>query len=112
MKRKAKLLTNGGWLLMKKTFLIGLIVAALLFLLGWLTSAHFVFAAGAAGIGILCLLMAGVTTGAFISGDRNRANFWSEDGESRTQRHGIGLASFLFGLPCLLSGIVLFLLFD
>lgn len=54
-------------------------------------------------LGIAPILISGLLSGAFVSGDRVRANYTDSDDFSR--RATIGSKLFLFGLPCLIAGI-------
>jgi len=57
------------------------------------------------GIGVISLLLAGILSGLFISGDRTRANF--ETTEDRKFRNKYSSVLFLFGLPFLITAIII-----
>ena len=52
-------------------------------------------------IGGLALLLAGVLSGALVSGDRGRANYSGEEDYRRRQKWAFNL--FLFGLPSIIG---------
>ena len=56
-------------------------------------------------LGVVSLIISGILSGTFISGDRIRANY-SEPKEF-SERSRIGSMFFLFGIPCLLVGIAI-----
>ncbi|WP_143063782.1 DUF5316 domain-containing protein [Piscibacillus halophilus] len=58
---------------------------------------------GIAGLG--SLLFGGILSGAFISGDRNRANYHSEPKEFRENRHQFMLKLLTFGAPNIVVAI-------
>lgn len=101
---------NGGGC-MKKAFFLGIFFAAICLLLGYFTPYHYLFGEITGVLGLVCLIIAGITSGAFISGDRNRGNFWTEDKESRAERVGIGTYSFLFGFPSFVVSLIIFSVF-
>ncbi|WP_141430377.1 DUF5316 domain-containing protein [Bacillus sp. 03113] len=93
-----------------RSFLFGL-SSGLIFLTAGLMidSNHFILTAvGIIGIG--SLLVSGLLTGAFIDGDRIRANFANENKQERSKRINISMNLFLFGLPNLIAGILLVIL--
>ncbi|GIM45766.1 hypothetical protein DNHGIG_13150 [Collibacillus ludicampi] len=57
-------------------------------------------------IGYSSWLGAGIVTGAFVNGDRMRANFHMEDKEDRRKRLQWSNVLFLFGLPNVIANIV------
>lgn len=57
-------------------------------------------------IGIAPMGIAGFGTGAFVSGDRVRANYSSSN--DFRERANIGSNLFLFGIPCLVAGIAIY----
>lgn len=57
-------------------------------------------------IGVVAFFLSGVLSGAFISGDRVRANWANEDREEREIRNAWTSKLFLFGVPNLLGAII------
>ncbi|GAY76102.1 MULTISPECIES: DUF5316 domain-containing protein [Sporolactobacillus] len=90
-----------------KFFATGLTIAILLFVIGALSPFRDFFASIAAVIGIVCLLISALASGALVSGDRNRANFATEDKKSRNERTGMMSRLFLLGLPNFVAFIAL-----
>ncbi|RKD21076.1 hypothetical protein BEP19_15475 [Ammoniphilus oxalaticus] len=62
------------------------------------------------GVGGLFLFAAGLLSGAFISGDRNRANFSNESNEETRRRHALFRKLFLIGIPNLVVAIIVYIL--
>ena len=60
--------------------------------------------------GVVIWIISGLLTGAFISGDRSRANFHQETKEDRTSRVKQSQFLFLFGLPFIVMGIAVYLI--
>ncbi|MCO7126523.1 DUF5316 domain-containing protein [Sporolactobacillus shoreicorticis] len=90
-----------------KLFSVGIIVGILLFLLGYYTPLHYVFIVVSGILGAGSLVISGMASGAFVSGDRNRANFAAENREERHQRISILKKLALFGGPIFASCIAL-----
>lgn len=61
------------------------------------------------GVGVISWLLAGILSGAFISGDRTRANNSIETTEDKRIRNKYSSELFLFGLPFLITALVIFL---
>lgn len=94
---------------MKKIFLLGILLAFFLFLFGFFSNLD-VFILISGGIGLGCLLVAGLFSGVFISGDKIRANFATETSSERQKRYNRMLAFVLFGAPNFLVAILLILI--
>ncbi len=60
------------------------------------------------GIGLFFIGIACILSGAFVSGDRMRANLATESDEGRTQRNNMSFHSALIGIP---SIVVAFLFY-
>lgn len=58
-------------------------------------------------IGIICFLLAGIVSDSFVSRDRMRTNFYSENKKERTKRNRYAFALFLLGAPNLFVALVL-----
>ncbi|TWE07994.1 hypothetical protein FB550_1015 [Neobacillus bataviensis] len=62
-------------------------------------------------VGIVCIIISGVFIGAWVDGDRQRGNFYSETTEDRNSRTKIALISGLIGIIALvISGLIYFIL--
>ncbi|WP_375142938.1 DUF5316 domain-containing protein [Paenibacillus sp. D2_2] len=62
------------------------------------------------GIGAVSWLIAGISSGAFTSGDRARAINSMETFEDKMDRTKSSLVLFLIGLPFILSALVIYLI--
>ncbi|RBP86212.1 hypothetical protein DFO70_13018 [Cytobacillus firmus] len=91
---------------MKKGFLIGILLAFFLFLFGFFTNLD-VFILISGGIGLGCLLVAGLLSGVFISGDKIRANFTTETSSEGQKRYNRMLTLVAVGAPNFLVAILL-----
>ncbi|MGG1397501.1 DUF5316 domain-containing protein [Bacillus salipaludis] len=61
-------------------------------------------------VGIVCIIISGIFMGAWVDGDRQRGNFYSETPEDRNFRTRIGLISGLVGIIAfLISGLIYFI---
>lgn len=90
-----------------KLFGVGSIVGVLLFLLGYFTQFHYFFIVVSGILGAGSLVISGMASGAFVSGDRNRANLAGEDREERRQRTSMMQKLFLFGAPIFAACLLL-----
>jgi len=90
-----------------KLFGVGSIVGVLLFLLGHFTQFHYFFIVVSGILGAGSLVISGMASGAFVSGDRNRANLAGEDREERRQRTSMMQKLFLFGAPIFAACLLL-----
>ena len=59
-------------------------------------------------LGVIPILISGVLSGSFISGDRVRGNYTTSQDFSK--RAKVSSVFFLFGLPCFLAGIAVYYL--
>lgn len=62
------------------------------------------------GIGVVAWLLAGILSGAFISGDRTRANESIETADDKKFRSKFSSVLFLTGLPFLIVALLIYLL--
>lgn len=95
---------------MKKSFIIGFSVALLLLLLGLFTKNTALYGSISLAIAIVFLVIGGLISGVFTSGDRMRANNHTESKEDRAKRSKISFISGIIALPHFLSGIILFII--
>jgi len=56
------------------------------------------------GIGIICVILSGISLNTFVDGNQQRANFYSETKESRKERSSFGIKTGVIGLICLVLG--------
>lgn len=95
---------------MKKVicFLIGIGLGIVFFILGTALK-HPLLYMNISGIaGLISLLISGTAVGAFVSGDRIRANYWSETKDERKSRIEVAIYAALFGLPLLAAAICIY----
>lgn len=85
-----------------KTFLIGIILGGLLLIISLFLENPDMIMYILLILGIVPIVIAGLITGAFVSGDRMRANH-----SDFSERSSIGSKLFLFGIPCLVAGIII-----
>ncbi|MNN61461.1 hypothetical protein D3C81_1766960 [compost metagenome] len=64
------------------------------------------------GVGVFSLLLAGVFSGAIISGDRIRANNSIETPEDNKTRQKYSTVLFLAGVPFLLTSLVIYMVIN
>ena len=62
-------------------------------------------------IGLICLCTGGILSGAFISGDRSRANYTSKKEAERLQKTKFMKYLFAIGLPNIVVAAILMLIF-
>lgn len=67
---------------MKTSFLSGLLLSFLLFILGYMTKLD-IFILISGGIGLGFLLISGILSGAFVNGDKYRANYATETSSNK-----------------------------
>lgn len=91
-----------------RPFLIGLIVGGLLLIASLLLNDSSMIMYLLMILGIIPIVVSGFISGAFASGDRIRANY--SDANDFSERSKISTALFLFGIPCLLSGVAIYFL--
>jgi hypothetical protein len=92
-----------------KILVIGILSALILFICGFLTGLD-VFTLVSGIIGLICLLISGLFSGVFISGDKIRANTSTENNEERVKRIRNMYAYALIGFPNFLAAISLIIL--
>lgn len=86
-----------------RSFLAGLILGGLLLISSLLLDNTDTIMSLLLIIGVVPMVIGGFLSGAFVSGDRVRANY--SDSEGLSERTNIASKLFLFGIPCLLAGI-------
>ncbi|EOR25724.1 DUF5316 domain-containing protein [Cytobacillus oceanisediminis] len=94
----------------KKVFISGIFTSVIFIFMSFFESLYNISASIAGTIGLICIIISGLASGAFASGDRIRANYWSQNQKSRTEQVNLSTYFFLFGLPNLIVGITLFTL--
>ncbi|MCK6256417.1 DUF5316 domain-containing protein [Fictibacillus sp. KIGAM418] len=90
---------------MKSFFIAGLIVGAAVLLSAFILNDWSLLLNVSGSIGLVSLLAAGLFTGAFIDGDRFRANYFSETKENRQDRIRYSTLLLLFALPNLIVAV-------
>jgi hypothetical protein len=61
---------------------------------------------GAMAVGVIGMILSAVLTGIFASGDRIRANIYSESSEDRLHRLRFAFHVFALTFPCLVLALV------
>lgn len=89
-----------------RSFLAGLIVGGLLLIISLFLDDSSMIMYLLLLLGVVSIIISGLLSGAFVSGDRVRANY--SDSEDFSERTKIGSTLFLFGIPCLLAGIAIY----
>lgn len=89
-----------------RSFLAGLILGGILFIVSLFLENPNAIMYLLLVTGIVPIVIAGFLTGAFVSGDRVRANYSGANDFSG--RANIGSKLFLFGIPCLVAGIAIY----
>ncbi|WP_164669653.1 DUF5316 family protein [Virgibacillus doumboii] len=92
---------------MKKSFFYGTGVALLLLVVGFVSGNADLFGKVAVGIGVFFLIIAGLTSGAFVSGAQLHANYATETKQGRAGRQKAMFISGIVMVPHFLVGIVL-----
>lgn len=88
-----------------RSFLAGIIVSSLLLITSIFLNNSSMIMFLLLLLGVVPLIISGLLSGTFLSGDRIRANY-SEPKEF-SERSRIGSMFFLFGIPCVLAGIAI-----
>ncbi|MDE3840883.1 hypothetical protein C0966_16555 [Bacillus methanolicus] len=94
---------------MKKSFLAGIVFLMLVSVVSIVLDDWNLIIKISGGIGLLAILASGLFVGAFVSGDRMRANFSSETKEDRSERLRTVNILLLFGLPNLAAAVVCYM---
>ncbi|MEQ8155178.1 MAG: DUF5316 domain-containing protein [Clostridiaceae bacterium] len=58
-------------------------------------------------IGLICIVVAGIASGSFVSGDRYRANDSLDTEEDRTRKNKISVLAILIALPNIIVTVIL-----
>lgn len=89
-----------------RLFLTGLVVSGVLFVISLFLNDPKIIMYLLLIIGIIPIAISGLMSGAFVSGDRIRANY--SDSQDFIERTNISSKLFLFGLPCLVAGVAIY----
>ena len=88
-----------------RSFLAGISVSGLLLIISLFLDNSSIIMYLLLLLGVIPIVISGFLSGAFVSGDRVRANY--SDSKDFSERTKIGSVLFLFGIPCLLVGIAM-----
>lgn len=88
-----------------RSFLSGLVVGVMGLIISFFTQDRDIIIYTLLIIGFLPIIISGFMTGAYVSGDRVRGNY--SDSKDFHERTGRSTKLFVFGLPCVLSAIVI-----
>ena len=94
----------------RKSVILGLIIAAVSIVVGKILSKWMLTIEISGVIGLICLCIAGLLNGSFISGDMNRANYSFDTEEDRNKKSRITNFLFAVGLPNIILTIIVLLL--
>ncbi|MFS0824199.1 DUF5316 domain-containing protein [Bacillus sp. 1P02SD] len=92
---------------MRVGLILGIVTSGLLLIIGLSTHQFETYSVISGTLGIICFLLAGIVSDSFISGDRARANYYTESKQDRKKRIRYSYLFFLLGAPNLLVAIVL-----
>jgi len=87
--------------------ILGIVTSGLLLLIGLSTRQFETYSVISGTLGIICFLLAGIVSDTFVSGDRARANYYTESKKERKTRIRYSYLFFLLGAPNLLVAVVL-----
>jgi hypothetical protein len=93
-----------------RVLIIGTIVNVVIALLLALISTWEMAMKVTGGVGAISWVLAGILSGAFISGDRMRANNNIETPEDNKSRNNLTSVFFIFGIPFLVTALIIFLI--
>ncbi|WP_280770788.1 DUF5316 domain-containing protein [Salipaludibacillus daqingensis] len=91
---------------MKNALYIGLGIVALIGIVSLVMQDPNIMLTLSGLVTVICLILAGVFSGATGSGDQNRANFHTETKKQRHERTGMAMIFVLIGLPNLFTAIL------
>lgn len=91
---------------MVRSLLYGILVMLIIAMVSAFMQDDISFQTATLVFGLICLAIAGILSGAFVSGDRIRANTATEEKEDRRQRQDWSIKIFMFGLPSFLAAIL------
>lgn len=95
---------------LKNIFILGIFIAFILFLCGFLTGLE-AFTLISGGMGLISLLISGLFSGVFISRDKIRAYTSTENSQDRKKRTKYMYAFALFGTPNFIAASLFTVLF-
>lgn len=90
---------------MKKLLMIDCLIIFVATSLGFFLNNPVVTGAICGAIGVVCFLLLGLISGAFVSGDRNRANR-EQDQTERVKRDRLSTWLLVLGLPNLIVAVI------
>ncbi|WPP39265.1 DUF5316 domain-containing protein [Bacillus sonorensis] len=89
--------------------LIGLVSVCLILIVAIFTQDYGLIIKISGTIGVISILISGIFLGAFVNGDKQRANYFSETKEHRDTRTKVSTNILLLGLPHILASIAYFI---
>ena len=92
---------------MKKSIISGLIIMLVSVLMGVILNDWALTAKISGAIGLICIGVAGIADGSFVSGDRYRANASLDTEEDRTRKNKISVFAILIALPNIIVTVIL-----
>jgi hypothetical protein len=97
---------------MKKPIILGLIIMFIGIIMGMLLSNWMLTIKICGFVGLLCLGIAGLLNGLFVSGDRNRLNYAFDTKEDKIKKNKTTDFVFAVGLPNIILAILIFLVIN
>lgn len=94
---------------MKVSFGIGLVTAIIGLLIGLILNDWSMTVKVCGYIGGGCLVLVGLLNGAFISGDRNRANYYMETKDTRREKESVTNHLLVISLPNIIAAILTYI---
>jgi Family of unknown function (DUF5316) len=94
--------------IIKRPFITGVVFLVVVLIVSMVLGDGSLILKISGGVGLIGMLASGLLTGAFISGDRIRANYYTESKEDRSKRIRTANSLFLFGLPNFAASVVYF----
>lgn len=76
-------------------------------IIGWLLKDWMLTTKVSGTLGLICFAIAGILNRAFVSGDRNRANYSIEEKKERDNRLKISSYMFIIGVPNIIIAILI-----
>lgn len=95
---------------MKKAFIFGFLLVLISVISGAVLNNWKLTEQISGSIGLICFCTAGILSGAFISGDRSRANHASQNETARIEKKKIFKYLFAIGLPNIIVAAIMMLI--
>jgi hypothetical protein len=94
---------------MLKALGIGFATLIVIVIISLVTGGLILFQNVTLAIGVIAIILSGLLSGAFVSGDRARANIYMEDNVETKDRWSWSGRLFLFALPLIMGAVISYL---